>query len=243
MEQCRLDDLRQNGIFDLLQYRNRKRIFQDRQDAAENLAKLLPAWFVRLNPIILAISDAGYLLASSLAETLNLEVEFTPVQRVVLPWDAEIDFAAVAFDGTVYLDREMVDRNQLGRREVDKGIARAHESISRGSATINRLSMCRLKNRRVLLVDEGVATCAAVCAAIKSLQAYRCKQPTLAITTAYDKALMQLIPLFEYIFCTNVRSGFGYAADDVYKQLVVIENPEHKLPVSQSRETRRQISA
>jgi predicted phosphoribosyltransferase len=220
MEQYRSDGICKNRIFDAPQYRNRTRIFQDRQDAADALAKLLPTWLIRSNPVLMAISDAGYLLAGSLAERFGLDIEFTPVQRVVLPWDKEIDYAAVAFDGTVYLDHEMVNHTRLGKGEIDKGIARAIDCLSRDSMLSSSLSVCRIKNRSVLLVDEGVTTCAAACAAIKSLKVYRSKRPSLALTTAYDRALLKLAPSFRHIFCTNIRSGFSYAPDDAYKQPV-----------------------
>ncbi|MBN1379566.1 MAG: hypothetical protein JXA04_10065 [Gammaproteobacteria bacterium] len=220
MEQNRSNHIRTRRIFDLPQFRNRTRVFHDRQAAVDALTELLPVWFIRSNPILLAISGAGYILAIDLAERFGLDVDFTPVQNIVLPWDKDIDYAAVAFDGTVYLDQEMVEHNHLGQSEINKGIERAFKKMPRDLLLNNPLRARNIKNRNVLLVDEGVTTSAVARAAIKALKNYRSKTTSLAVTTAYDRALIKLSSSFEYIFCPNIRSGFAYDAADAYKQSV-----------------------
>ncbi len=207
-------------IFDLPQLRNRTRVFNNRQEAVQALLELLPSWYIERKPVLLAISSAGYNLATGLAAQLDLDAIFAPVHKVSLPWDGDIDYAAVAFDGTVYLDDEMVERNRLGQLEIDKGIERALATMRRESMTINSASLLPVRNRYVLLLDDGVTTSASVRAAVKALRIFRVKQTSLATTTAYDKALHQLSSVIEFIFCANICSGYSYIADDVYKQPV-----------------------
>ena len=210
-------------IFDLPKLRNRKRVFNNRQEAVQALLELLPSWYVERKPILLAISSAGFNLATGLAAELDLDAVFTPVQKVALPWDAEIDYAAVAFDGTVYLDDEMVERNRLGHREIEKGIERALATMRRESMIINSVSLLPVRNRYVLLLDDGVTTSASVRAAVKALRIFHIQQASLATTTAFDKTLHQLSSVIEFIFCANICSGYSYVADDAYRQPVTDE--------------------
>ncbi len=207
-------------IFDLPKLRNRTRIFNNRQEAIHALVELLPSWYLAREPLLLAISSAGYTMAAELVDVLDLDVEFTPVQNVALPWDGEIDYAAVAFDGTVYLDDEMVERNRLGQREIEKGIERALATMRRNAMLITSRSLQRLRNRDVLLIDEGITTATLAKAAIKALASYQVKQLSLAAATAYDKALIRLSSSIEYVFCPNICSGYSYVAGDAYRQSV-----------------------
>jgi putative phosphoribosyl transferase len=220
MELNRSDRFGINRIFDLPQYRNRTRVFQSRREAADAMARLLPSWFIYSNPVLLAVSARGYALATSLARRFELDVDYAPVQNVCLPWDSETDYAAVAFDGTVYLDSDMVNHNRLGQREIDKGVARVLETMRSEAIPVNSASLRNLRTRNVLLIDDGVTTGAVVRAAIKMLKCYCVTIPSLAVTTAHDRALSKLSPLVKYIFCVNIRSGYSYVVDDAYKQSV-----------------------
>jgi len=208
-------------IFDLPQYRNRTRIFQSRREAAEMLAGLLPSWIIHTKPVLLAVSTYGYTVATLLARRFELELKYMPVQNVCLPWDNEVDYAAVAFDGTTYLDQDMIEHNRLGRHEIDKGIARARDRVRCGVAATAADSLRNLRSGNVLLVDESIATGVVVRAAVMALESYHVMKPSLAVVTAHDRALGKLDPVVKYIFCANIRSGYSYSVDDAYKQSVV----------------------
>jgi predicted phosphoribosyltransferase len=210
-------------IFDLPHLRNRTRVFHGRQEAADALAELLPNWFIQFNPLLLAISDAGYVLASRLARQFGLDAGFVPVQRVSFPWDNDVDYAAVAFDGTVHLDRARIEHNRLGQKEINKGLARALDAMQQEVGPIKLSTISRMKGRSVLLVDEGVATDVAIQAVLKALIAYRIKQPSLLVATAHDRALIKLSSSVKYIFCGNMRSGYSYMVDDAYTQPVFVQ--------------------
>jgi predicted phosphoribosyltransferase len=209
-----------NRIIDLPQYRNRTRIFHNRLEAADALAELLPARLINTNPVLLAISGAGYMMATELADRFDLDVEYIPVQSIMLPWDGDRDYAAVAFDGSVYLDESMISRNHLGQKEIDKGIERALTSMRRESVLINSVWLQRIRNRNLMLIDEGIVTNVTVRTALQALETYSDNRPSLAVATGYDRALLELSPWLQQVFCANVRSGYTYSIADVYRQLV-----------------------
>lgn len=214
-----------NRIFDIPRYRNRMRVFHNRLEAADALAELLPVRIVDANPVLLAISGAGYMVATELASHFDLDVDFIPVQSIMLPWDSDTDYAAVAFDGSVYLDEGMIERNHLGQKEIDKGVKRALLSMRREAVLINSSWLQRLRNRNLLLVDEGIATNVCVRAAVQALRVYSDERPSLAVATGYERALLELSPWVRRIFCANIRSGFTYTVADAYRQLVSTHTP------------------
>ncbi len=123
-------------VIELPELRNRGHVFRDRAHAGEVLAGML-AEYRGSDALVLGIVAGGVPVAASLARALGLALDVAVVSKVTLPWNTEMGYGAVAYDGTLRLNEDVVTRMGLGPAEVEKGIARARES-ARPAATVSR---------------------------------------------------------------------------------------------------------
>ena len=54
-----------------------------------------------------------------------------PVSKILLPWNSESGFGAVAFDGSVWVDKTAVMRHKISPDSVTKSIDQARSKVER----------------------------------------------------------------------------------------------------------------
>jgi predicted phosphoribosyltransferase len=197
--------------------REKLSVFRDRVHAGAVLAELLTA----LAPpecLILAIPAGGVPVAAELAQRLNLPLDVAVVSKITLPWNTEAGFGAVAFDGSVRLNEGLIERLPLSQTEIDHGIESTRAKVAR------RVSLFRgqqpplvVRDRPVILVDDGLASGLTMQVAVAALRALRPKTLTVAIPTAHTAALDTIAATVDTIVCANVRSGWRFAVAEAYE--------------------------
>jgi putative phosphoribosyl transferase len=53
------------------------------------------------------------------------------VSKITLPWNTEAGYGAVAFDGTVRLNKDLMGRVTLTEADVEKGIEKTMAKVAR----------------------------------------------------------------------------------------------------------------
>lgn len=140
-------------------------MFTNRRQAALVLAKALEKYKSE-NAIVIGIPRGGIETAYYVAQQLHAELNFLIVRKLSYPKNPEFAFGAMAEDGTVYynpyhtiqISQEMIDtieEEQLMEIERRKSILR------------NIQVFPDIKDRSVIIVDDGIATGATIFAAIK----------------------------------------------------------------------------
>ena len=205
-------------IIDLSQLRDKIRVFDDRFDAGRKLAEMLSV-YKNSNAIILALPAGGVPVAAAMAEILNLPVDVAVVSKITLPWNTEVGFGAIAFDGTVLLNDTFLKSAGLNNDEINQRIRMTREKVNR------RLNYLRgskpfpdLTGKTVLIVDDGIASGFTMRTAIKAVKKLNAKEIIIAVPTAHSESLRDLLPMANSIYCPNLRSGFGFAVAEAYKK-------------------------
>lgn len=203
-------------VVELPELRDRTRVFRDRAQAGMVLAGLLDG-FRSTNALILAIPAGGVPVAAPLAKLLNLPLDVAVVSKITLPWNSEAGYGAVAFDGTVSLNRSLLPRLGLSPREVDLGIARTRAKVRRRVEAFRggRPLPC-LVERPVVLVDDGLASGFTVRVAVAALEAAGAEDLAVAVPTAHREALEGLPTGIRRVYCANLRSGRSFAVASAY---------------------------
>ena len=86
--------------------------------------------------LVLAIPSGGVPVAAEIAKALSLPLDAVPVSKVLLPWNTESGYGAVAFDGSVWIDEEARARWNLTQAQIDEGIAQARAKVERRNARL-----------------------------------------------------------------------------------------------------------
>ncbi len=232
------------SITDIPQLRNRNRVFRNHQHAAEALATLLES-HQHTDTLILGIANSGIPLAVTLAETLGLGSDIAVTKKLTFPWDKHTAYGAVAFDGSVYLNEEVISHSRLDQTAVTKSILENHEKV-RLEQPQNRYGFSELADRNIILVDDGIATGATMQATIQALRKQNVKKIIIAAATGCQNSLNRLAALTDKLYCANIRDDFPFTIGDAYQietDISIIDAfnsltkqwPENKLPDNTSR--------
>ncbi len=98
--------------------------FRDRQEAGKALAKELA--FLRGKPdvVVLAIPRGGVVVGYQVAKALQAPLDVYITRKIGAPYNAELAMGAVASDGSVFLDHELIQRLGVPADYLDKEIER-----------------------------------------------------------------------------------------------------------------------
>jgi len=206
------------NVFDLPEMRNRGQIFRDRTHAGVVLARMLAA-LRGTDALILAIPAGGVPVASEVAKQLSLPLDLAVVSKITLPWSTESGYGAVAFDGSVRLNQELIAVLGLRPEVVANGIARTKEKVERRLRQL-REDPCLpdLRHRTVILIDDGLASGFTLLTAVEAIHHLAAGKIIVAIPTAHANAAARIAAEVDSLYCPNIREGMSFAVADAYEQ-------------------------
>lgn len=214
-----------NNIFELPEMRNRGRVFRDRKHAGEVLAGMLGE-FRGSDSVVLAIPAGGAPVAAEIARRLGLPLAPAVVSKITLPWNTESGYGAVAFDGTVRLNRDLIAVLNLPESVVQQGIARTKEKVAR---RVRQLGGDRplpdLKRRTVILVDDGLASGFTLHTAVDALRHVAAGRVVVAVPTGHAEAVQRIAGGVDSLYCPNIRQGMRFAVADAYEHWTDVSEP------------------
>lgn len=204
-------------IIDDIELRNRVGVFRDREDAGEHLAKAL-AQFHGKDAIILAIPSGGVPVGLVISSRLKLPFDLLIIRKIPIPGYTESGFGAVSLEGDLVLNQPLVKSLGLSREEIEE-LARPvrKELQARNHLFRQDRPWPELKERIVILVDDGLASGYTMLTAVQTLRRQNPSQVVVAVPTASASTVKLLAPHVDLIVCPNVRSGYSFAVADAYR--------------------------
>ena len=169
--------------------------------------------------MVFAIPAGGVPVAATLAEKLNLSLDVAVVSKITLPWNTEAGFGAVAFDGTVRLNNQMLGHAGLSEEEVQRRIELTTTKVQRRFKELRGDElMPDLTGRKVFLVDDGIASGFTFRVAVEALKKHGTDEIMAAVPTGHKQALQDLAAEVEAVYCANVRGGWSFAVAGAYRR-------------------------
>ncbi|RLB77390.1 MAG: phosphoribosyltransferase [Deltaproteobacteria bacterium] len=204
-------------IIDLPELREQTHVFKERTHAGQVLAKMLAAHDTQ-GGIILAIPAGGVPVGVVMAETTGLDFDVAVVSKITLPWNTEAGYGAVAFDGTVKLNEDMVRRVNLTAEEVKQGIQKTTAKVLRRVTKLRGSEpLPDLENRSAILVDDGLASGFTLRVAVAALRNAGAGRIVVAVPTAHRHSAEMIASEVEALYCANIRGGLSYAVASAYR--------------------------
>jgi putative phosphoribosyl transferase len=205
-------------IIDKPAYRDRVSIFEDRFEAGKFLADELRKYAGNKNVIVLAVPAGGVPVGYTIAKELAVPLDILVVRKIQIPWITEAGFGAVTWDGKIFLNEKLVEQLGLTEEEIKKSIAETKLNIQMRLTKFRGLKpFPNLKDKIVLLVDDGLASGFTMLAATRSTRDRAPKKIIVAVPTASLGAIELLAHEVDEILCLNIRSGPSFAVADAYK--------------------------
>lgn len=195
----------------------RTAVFDDRADAGEILAGLL-AQLRTVRPLVLGIPAGGVPVAARVARKLGCCLDVAVVSKVTVPWNPEAGYGAVAFDGTVRLNENLLACLGLSEEQIHQGVEGTREKVRR------RVKLFRgdrpfpeLVGRTVILVDDGLASGFTMQVAVEALRKAGAESIVAAVPTGHLEAVRKLAEQVDQVCCANIRSGWSFAVAAAYR--------------------------
>jgi predicted phosphoribosyltransferase len=190
--------------------------FSDRIDAGRQLAAALKD-AVGKDAIVLAIPRGGVVVGFEVAQTLNILLDLIIPRKIGAPNNPELAIGAVTEDGTIILDDKLVQYLQVSKQYVKEESERQRLEIER------RLKLYRgdapypsLKNREVVIVDDGVATGSTMKAAVVSVRKRGAKTIMVAVPVGPSSTVEELKKEADDVVCLHEPEPF-YAIGQFYE--------------------------
>ena len=163
--------------------------FADRREAGRFLAEDLEAMELD-DPIVLALPRGGVPVALQMADRLDAPLEIFGVRKLARPDQPEVGFGAIAEDGTRLVDPDSARMLGLRNGDVDR-IARAERAELRRRIDLYREGRPApdVRDRTVVIVDDGVATGLTDATAIRAIRRQGAGRIVLAVPVCAGSAV------------------------------------------------------
>ncbi len=192
-------------------------IFDNRHDAGRRLAAELGEYNDQ-SVGVLAIPNGGVPVALEVAGALNADLDLVISRKIPIPLNPEAGLGAVADDGTIILNEELVKGIGLSRQQIEYEASKVRAEIKQRSLLYrgNR-PLVRVSGRTVIIIDDGLASGFTMMAAVESVRRRRPKEIVVAVPCASALAVKRLEKVADkVVICTT---GFmpRFAVADFYR--------------------------
>ncbi|MBI5302592.1 MAG: phosphoribosyltransferase [Chloroflexi bacterium] len=168
-------------------------MFLDRRDAGKQLAARLVFLTAETDLIVLGIPRGGVVVAVEVARELHALLDVFIAHKIGAPFNAELAIGALTSTGEVWFDEAALDELRLGQRAIERVVEQTRADIE------HRVEMYRgkrapldVKNKTVVLVDDGVATGSTVLVALRALRKQNPARLILAVPVGPADTMRQL---------------------------------------------------
>jgi putative phosphoribosyl transferase len=197
--------------------RDRIHIFVDRPAAGRRLAGFLEK-YRGTDVALFAIPAGGVPVAAEIARALALPLDLIIVRKIQLPWTTEAGFGALDPGGQAIFNEDLIRRASLSPADIDAQVKKTAAGLQQREQLFRRgKPYVRLEGRPALVVDDGLASGYTMRAAIGFLKAQGAGSLIVAVPTASEHTVRDLLPLVDELYCPNVRGGYSFAVAEAYE--------------------------
>jgi predicted phosphoribosyltransferase len=185
--------------------------FSDRTDAGQQLAKAL-ARYRQDKPVVLALPRGGVPVAAEIATALGAPLDLVLVRKFGVPYQPELAAGAVVDGGSPVVVRNEDIIRLAGVSEADFAAIRDRELAEierRRKLYLGDRAHPALKDRTVIVVDDGIATGATTRAALRAIRTRKPRKLVLAVPVGPTSTLAELRDEADDIVCLEDHENFG----------------------------------
>jgi predicted phosphoribosyltransferase len=186
-----------------------KAVFTDREEAGRMLADALDPLNLP-NPVVLALPRGGVPVAFEIAKRLRAPLDVLFVRKIGAPGHEEYGIGAIV-DGScpqVVIDREAARQVGANEEYIQRQIERQAAEIERRRGLYRTGPPVDLRDRTVIVADDGIATGGTVRAALQALGSAGAKRVILAVPVAPADVLESLRQLCDEVVCLTTPDPF-----------------------------------
>lgn len=184
-------------------------LYRDRRHAGQEVAAWLRDLAGRSDLLVLGVPRGGVVVAHPIALALGAPLDVYLAHKLGAPGNPELAIGAVSADGQVLVDEGLARAVGADDEYLEAEIARQTREIARRLARYRGTAPPQaIKDKTVILVDDGAATGATLLAAAKALRLAGPRMLVVAVPVASEEAAEKLSAVADRFVCPLVPEFF-----------------------------------
>lgn len=182
--------------------------YRDRHQAGRILATKLSG-YAGADTIVLGLPRGGVPVAYEVAAALGSPLDVFIVRKLGVPDYPELAMGAIASGGVVTLNEDVIHAYNIDKDVIDRIAEREQREIIRKEKLyrIDRMPL-NVRDRTVIVVDDGLATGASMRAAINALKKLDAFRIIAAVPVAPPGVCSDMVTMADAVVCVETPSSF-----------------------------------
>ena len=158
---------------------------------------------------VIALPRGGVEVGFHVAQALGAPLDVLIVRKLGVPWQPELAMGAVASEGVLLLNQDIVDASGVSAEEIEKIAATERRELERRErAYRDGHPAADVRGKTVVLVDDGIATGATMRAAVAALRKREPARIVVAVPVGAAETIRLLKREADEVVCPLVPSVF-----------------------------------
>lgn len=198
-------------------------MFKDREDAGEKLALKLKKIIKREDFVVVALLRGGIVLGKVIADYFQIPLYPLVIRKIGAPNNPELAIGAIGPKKTIYWDERILRYLEVNVGYKSKIIEEKSKEVEKLEKTFN--AKANFKSKKVILVDDGVATGASTICAAKFLKKEKTKKVILATPVIAKDILRDINKYFDGVIALKIVENLG-SVGEFYGYFPQVSNEE-----------------
>ncbi len=199
--------------------------FIGRIEAGELIAVELKR-FRNKKAVVLGIPRGGVIVANQIAQSLTTDFDIVLSHKLGAPVNPELAIGAVCEDETIFIDKNLARYVGADDGYIEQEKNRQLQEIARKVQLYRKIiPKIGLKQRLVIVTDDGVATGATMRAALWAIREEKPEKIIMALPVGPKDTVTQLSEAADETVCLKIPSSFE-ALSRFYKNFGQVEDEE-----------------
>jgi putative phosphoribosyl transferase len=183
--------------------------FKDRIDAGKQVALRLLTYKNKPDVIVLGLTRGGVIPALYVARELNAPLDIIIACKISKPKNPELALGALTEDGTVKFNDLLMQSFGLHEHDLKNTVESERDEVARRTRLYrSHKKALDLKDKTVIIVDDGIATGATMRASIASARSRGARHIVVAVPVAPAESLDDLQYEADEIVCVHMPRNF-----------------------------------
>jgi putative phosphoribosyl transferase len=191
-------------------HRESNLLFADRHEAGIELASRLQTYRGRSDLVVLALPRGGVPVAFEIAEALDAPLDIFVVRKLGMPGHSEFAMGAIASGGVRVLNADIVRSYRIPESAVEAVARRELAELERREREYRRgQPLTELRDRTVILVDDGLATGSTMRAAVQAVRLHGPARVVVAVPVGAPATCRELAAVADEAVCARTPEPFS----------------------------------
>ena len=172
------------------------------------LAEKLAGFSNRPEVVVLGLPRGGVPVAFEVARRLQATLDVFMVRKLGVPGHEELAMGAIASGDICFLNDSVIRSLEISPEVVDRAITRERHELKEHERVFRPGHPVELRDREIILVDDGLATGASMRAAVMAARERHPARVIVAVPVAARETYQDFKKLADEIICVQTPANF-----------------------------------